>query len=240
MGRHRPGFTLIELLVVIAIIAILAAILFPVFIKAKESARMTRCSANLRQLGTAFGMYLDDNNMRYPAGGRALRTGESLINPHQDRRVVTWDIAIFKYVRNTGLYQCPSDMQKRPDETYQSSPPLPRSYSINDQPLWEHNLHGTPMTNGGTWTQAEMKPSLGHYILLSEMIKTGTATFNDFGGWNWCSLAGGHPQSGEHMGGSLLNYLFFDGHVKAYTPSIPNGDRKAYWGFLPGKGDDTL
>ncbi len=62
MRRTRRGFTLIELLVVIAIIAILAAILFPVFARAKERGRMASCSSNLRQLGTALSLYCDHWN----------------------------------------------------------------------------------------------------------------------------------------------------------------------------------
>lgn len=62
----KKGFTLIELLVVIAIIAILAAILFPVFVNAREKARQTTCLSNMKQLGAAFKMYLDDSNSRYP------------------------------------------------------------------------------------------------------------------------------------------------------------------------------
>ncbi len=67
MTRKR-GFTLIELLVVIAIIAILAAILFPVFAKAREKARQTSCLSNLRQIGTAILSYAQDNDEQYPFG----------------------------------------------------------------------------------------------------------------------------------------------------------------------------
>jgi prepilin-type N-terminal cleavage/methylation domain-containing protein len=66
--RTRSGFTLIELLVVIAIIAILAAILFPVFARARESARRATCLSNLKQLGTAFQMYAQDFDETYPSG----------------------------------------------------------------------------------------------------------------------------------------------------------------------------
>jgi len=67
-GRpRREGFTLIELLVVIAIIAILAAILFPVFAQAREKARQTSCTSNLKQLGTAMMMYAHDYDESYPS-----------------------------------------------------------------------------------------------------------------------------------------------------------------------------
>src|SRR5512144_1088189 len=62
----KPGFTLIEVLVVIAIIAILAAILFPVFAQAREKARQTVCASNLKQIGTAFAMYMQDYDERLP------------------------------------------------------------------------------------------------------------------------------------------------------------------------------
>jgi prepilin-type N-terminal cleavage/methylation domain-containing protein len=65
-GRPAPGFTLIELLVVIAIIAILAAILFPVFAKARERAKVTTCTSNLKQVGIQFKMYADDNDQHMP------------------------------------------------------------------------------------------------------------------------------------------------------------------------------
>jgi prepilin-type N-terminal cleavage/methylation domain-containing protein len=64
--KHRRGFTLIELLVVIAIIAILAAILFPVFAQAREKARQTTCLSNLKQIGLAFKMYVQDFDERWP------------------------------------------------------------------------------------------------------------------------------------------------------------------------------
>ena len=66
MKHHRHGFTLIELLVVIAIIAILAAILFPVFAQAREKARAISCLSNMRQIGTALMMYVQDYDEVYP------------------------------------------------------------------------------------------------------------------------------------------------------------------------------
>ncbi|HOJ21988.1 MAG TPA: DUF1559 domain-containing protein [Armatimonadota bacterium] len=70
IGRQsRTGFTLIELLVVIAIIAILAAILFPVFARARENARKANCQSNLKQIGLAFQQYRQDYDETWPWGG---------------------------------------------------------------------------------------------------------------------------------------------------------------------------
>lgn len=110
MFRSR-GFTLIELLVVIAIIAILAAILFPVFSAARESARQTACSSNLRQIGMAFGMYVQDYDERLP-DRRDLKValGYHPWNtwPASDPRGGWAGVVLNPYVKNDGIWSCPS------------------------------------------------------------------------------------------------------------------------------------
>lgn len=95
-GSRQMGFTLIELLVVIAIIAILAAILFPVFARARESARTTACLSNLKQLGLACHMYASDYDEFFPCDNHAC-------NPHV-RLVRQLD----PYVKNRHVFYCPS------------------------------------------------------------------------------------------------------------------------------------
>jgi len=94
----RSGFTLIELLVVIAIIAILAAILFPVFAQAREKARTTTCVSNLKQLGLALQMYAGDYDGTYPQ-----TTYE--VSPLK----IHWSFVVQPYVKNVGVFVCPSD-----------------------------------------------------------------------------------------------------------------------------------
>jgi len=98
----RRGFTLIELLVVIAIIAILAAILFPVFARAREKARQSSCTSNLKQIGTALMMYLQDYDevLCDTVMGRDA--------PDHPARTYAWMSIIMPYVKNQQLFKCPS------------------------------------------------------------------------------------------------------------------------------------
>lgn len=101
----RRGFTLIELLVVIAIIAILAAILFPVFAKAREKARQSSCLNNLKQIGVAFLQYSQDYDERFPKGDSAA-WGDGAWPGYPHGGYVD---AIYPYVKNVQVFVCPSD-----------------------------------------------------------------------------------------------------------------------------------
>jgi prepilin-type N-terminal cleavage/methylation domain-containing protein/prepilin-type processing-associated H-X9-DG protein len=109
----RRGFTLIELLVVIAIIAILAAILFPVFAQARESARKTSCLSNLRQLGTALNMYLQDYDELFHKGAGIPSTGQYGFGSGTTDGWAQWPWFYGPYVKNVGVFDCPSS----PDTT---------------------------------------------------------------------------------------------------------------------------
>jgi prepilin-type N-terminal cleavage/methylation domain-containing protein/prepilin-type processing-associated H-X9-DG protein len=96
-SHAKRAFTLIELLVVIAIIAILAAILFPVFARARENARRASCQSNLKQIGLGILQYKQDYDERYPNEG-----GGTLTDPG-------WAYNIQPYVKSEQLFQCPSE-----------------------------------------------------------------------------------------------------------------------------------
>ncbi|HZO91955.1 MAG TPA: prepilin-type N-terminal cleavage/methylation domain-containing protein [Chthonomonadaceae bacterium] len=102
MLRHRSGFTLIELLVVIAIIAILAAILFPVFAQAREQARGVSCLSNTKQIGTATALYVQDYDETFPMNMYMSNNGPSPCV------FVAW-VALVPYLKNVQVYQCPSN-----------------------------------------------------------------------------------------------------------------------------------
>ena len=94
---RRRAFTLIELLVVIAIIAILAAILFPVFARARENARRASCQSNLKQIGLGIKQYIQDYDERFPQEGDATAGNRG------------WAYAIQPYIKSEQLFQCPSE-----------------------------------------------------------------------------------------------------------------------------------
>ena len=107
MRNKNRGFTLIELLVVIAIIAILAAILFPVFSRAREQARKTACLSNLKQIGQALMMYVQDWDEGYP-----FNIMWCSLQPNQYFQM-TAAYRLDPYVKSPGVWQCPSSSMGR-------------------------------------------------------------------------------------------------------------------------------
>ena len=118
MRDERKGFTLIELLVVIAIIAILAAILFPVFARAREAARKTSCSSNIRQLGLACHMYAQDYDELLPCDYYACNSSTT------HARLVG---QILPYIKNMQIMYCPSAAKMAVSYTHLT---LPTIYSV--------------------------------------------------------------------------------------------------------------
>lgn len=119
MGRKQAGFTLIELLVVIAIIAILAAILFPVFASAKESSRRTTCINQLKQIGLANSAYTDDNQgTLIPYGtdwARATRNDFPMFEgDHHSMKCIVTPLNKGGYVKSSNVWKCPSDNGYKP------------------------------------------------------------------------------------------------------------------------------
>ena len=103
-NQHR-GFTLIELLIVIAIITLLAAMLFPVFSRARGAARRTSCANNLKQIGLAFAQYTQDNDEVYPLNfycdPASATCGDAGTTP------ILWMYSLYRYTKNVQIFNCP-------------------------------------------------------------------------------------------------------------------------------------
>ena len=206
MKRGRMGFTLIELLVVIAIIAILAAILFPVFAQARESARTSSCLSNMKQIGTATMMYMQDHDETYPdqrdAKGR-LQDGVYVAAavPKKPQGQNFYD-ALNPYIRGERIWLCPSALDNVYDRTEKSI----LSYHYNGYFC-------------GTAAAAVNNPA--NTLLFKESYKYHWARawlrpMEGYGGSRKGDLIGAHCYySGNlHRNGSVI--LFADGHVKYY------------------------
>jgi len=128
MRTNRKGFTLIELLVVIAIIAILAAILFPVFAKAREKARQTSCASNMRQIGLGFYQYTQDYDEHFPSNPQTCATGTN--GSATATGCIGWGNQIYSYEKSTGVYKCPDDATQTSTDTTGYTV-WPSSYSMN-------------------------------------------------------------------------------------------------------------
>src|SRR5688572_4787497 len=111
LSFRRSAFTLIELLVVIAIIAILAAILFPVFAQAREKARQTSCLSNMKQIGTAALMYIQDYDERTPRNWYGMDGFEATTAIGDTPGRYKWMDSIQPYIKNTQIFTCPSASQ---------------------------------------------------------------------------------------------------------------------------------
>jgi prepilin-type N-terminal cleavage/methylation domain-containing protein len=208
------GFTLIELLVVIAIIAILAAILFPVFARARESARRTGCSSNMKQTTTAILMYAQDYDelMPYQHLGDICDYGKA--------PSAVWLNGITPYTKNTQIYWCPSA---------DKWPPMPTA--ISDSVYW-YNGHASGKAIAAVDRPAEsilflewahrttctgMRPYPKHKCALDKRDATCPDT------WHANSTWGNNHTSGDpNIRGA--NYPFVDGHVKFRATSQAMGD----------------
>ena len=118
--RVRRAFTLVELLVTVAIIAVLAGLLFPVFLNARESARQSACATNFRQAGLAIGLYMGDNDDGLMPASYNPNPSATAFN---DRR---WPQLLGPYVRDRGVFRCPSDRTPLPTPPASFDPDLQR------------------------------------------------------------------------------------------------------------------
>jgi prepilin-type N-terminal cleavage/methylation domain-containing protein/prepilin-type processing-associated H-X9-DG protein len=211
MRRRESGFTLIELLVVIAIIAILAAILFPVFARARENARKSTCQSNLRQMAMGMIQYVQDYDERMPQC-RYTPDSNQLPSPFTGTPVnFSWPHLIAPYLKNTGVMKCPSDERARP--TYRGS--------TTKMEVWSYGrnygyFEGDKKGAGENLAMSEI-PLPAETIMIGEgddCNRIGPRQVHWPGNGNvsidaQISVSLLEPR---HMEG--MNFAFFDGHVK--------------------------
>jgi prepilin-type N-terminal cleavage/methylation domain-containing protein/prepilin-type processing-associated H-X9-DG protein len=221
----KRAFTLIELLVVIAIIAILAAILFPVFAQAREKARQTSCLSNLKQIGTAFAMYAQDYDERLPdrrdlkqalpGGYRPWTTW-----PPSDPRAGWAAIVLDPYIRNTAVWRCPSiagsALGNAPEvaQRISTAPDAPVTnywlwrFDRPDDPVPIDNLWGKTEAQALSDLQAAGNPQVGYPDSVADIEHAVDPYFPRTIPTVPDALKG----RAVHFGGR--NRLFLDGHVK--------------------------
>ncbi|MCC6728779.1 MAG: DUF1559 domain-containing protein [Chthonomonadales bacterium] len=199
-GRPCGAFTLIELLVVIAIVAILAALIFPVFSRARETARATACLSNLRQIGLAVTAYMQDYDETYPMSRMpdpahpvtgCLSTGTDYPVDGLHGTSVNWKRAIAPYVRSHEVFRCPSNghawdvggyNDQAGDETnafYPASQRLANSYAYNGSFFHE----AVPACwYGEAWERPRLLTEIGAPAGLILLLES-RFSYPDLGGW---------------------------------------------------------
>jgi len=212
--RRSRGFTLIELLVVIAIIAILAAILFPVFAQAREAARKTQCLSNVRQIMTGITMYAQDYDEQLPQGTRAGVCTNATTGVAGEGR---WMHQIHPYVKNAGVHTCPSDSQRTvwdPGACGNFGDYGYNAFMLNNQPL------ASVVKPAETIVIADGQSagSQGNRFRLRPDVQTGPNTWD---GAPWTTWAVAESRvTYRHQ--NQANFGFLDGHAKVMRPSDIN------------------
>lgn len=224
------GFTLIELLVVIAIIAILAAILFPVFARTKEKARQAACSSNLQQMGLAFASYRVDYDGKLPA----------MAYMAPDRVPYRWIHCVYPYVNNDQIFECPSNEVAK-DANDQSRPnrnsPLPETSYL-------YALGSVMAQRGAILSETAIKDPAGTYMVMDGWYFEGSGAAASWNAFMFYFTGEGNtpvPQTfaswvnnqtttyvnslqvldrmRRHNDG--VNVAFYDGHVKFQKTAEP-------------------
>lgn len=210
-GRTKSGFTLIELLVVIAIIALLAAILFPVFARAREQARKTSCANNLKQLVLAAAQYSQDyDELVIPYSTTGGSGGVAFV----------WNRLVQPYVKSQQILTCPSQTANRNNGYAYNFPLGSAGKSLADVP----NATLTPEFADANGRDNSNNPVTNSLQCLAFIIPTLAVPYHDgrrlafpaeeppTSANGWVGDRAGRIKADIHADGA--NYAFFDGHVK--------------------------
>ena len=247
LKKNRAAFTLIELLVVIAIIAILAAILFPVFAKAREKAKQTTCLSNMKQLGVAMYMYIGDFDNRFPAWSSypsgspyicaedyaATLEGGGGINlnlPAYAKATISQHLD--PYVKSRDVWQCPSDFGQytRNDLWGATRSPLPfkswRMVGSPTKPIGVSYGYRGANAAAGITRPDPYGWSMAGYSLSSVKQPSFRSYLWDHRGWHYGNRADGRLG----LKTARVDMLFFDSHVEAIPATeFVSGSNRGFW-----------
>jgi prepilin-type N-terminal cleavage/methylation domain-containing protein len=199
----RRAFTLIELLVVIAIIAILAAILFPVFAQAREKARQATCLSNEKQIGLGVGMYVQDYDSTLPINAAdGITPGGTRVNYYD---------ALAPYLKNQQIWLCPSDI---PNSNGTQPRPPAMGYHMNGNVIGSVANGNAPVSEAAMVAPANlmlMRESGAGVVWKPAYLRPYPKDCDDTVGW-----VGTGGRTFNHMGG--FNLLLCDYHAKWFLP----------------------
>jgi prepilin-type N-terminal cleavage/methylation domain-containing protein/prepilin-type processing-associated H-X9-DG protein len=230
LSARKKAFTLIELLVVIAIIAILAAILFPVFARARENARRASCLSNLKQIGLAAMMYTQDYDEGYPYALTLIPTDANTPGGTWFTDIWAWQQVLYPYTKSMQVYVCPSGYGAVASKPYNGH------YGAN---LYLIQYGHSPVPPPAPIKLSSVQSAASTYMFMdagvygmytSQVLNAtiGTSGSNQYlpgagdAGTTSCqqtdSFYQSDCQSGRHFGG--VNMAFADGHAKWLKSSV--------------------
>lgn len=222
--RQTKGFTLIELLVVIAIIAILAAILFPVFARARENARRASCQSNLKQIALGITMYTQDYDGTLPASDNRYFDG----NPGNTvNNSVIYNA--FPYIKSSQIFRCPSAPQLQAGINAWAD--VATTYGFPSTTTYGRSVMLVAfMPTGNASLKIDEIAESSKLVMLGETKSQNTPNYDTYG-YGSGSFVATNIISNDASGSSFLmsnrhlegsNYAFMDGHVKWYSRASIN------------------
>jgi prepilin-type N-terminal cleavage/methylation domain-containing protein/prepilin-type processing-associated H-X9-DG protein len=214
LPTYRGAFTLIELLVVVAIIAILAAILFPVFAQAREASKKVMCLSNLRQMGAGLALYLSDNDDTYPvtfymsssASGPCILSSFQAVQPYQKSATIVvcpTDAQPLDYAFGSSLLGFPHPCSAQPDITKMSYQPNFKLIDVGDPNFLVNPYTGQTGRPVRPASEVEFPSDTAAYADATIAVGGGTANYITYQ----------MPVQPRHS--SRLNVVWADSHAKA-------------------------